>query len=57
MQGPTFDELLQPFPSVQKWMSRVAEGTNPRWGEAGAVLYKVAQRGKERKAKASQSKV
>ncbi len=57
LQGPTLQELLEPFPKVQQWMSMVAQSTDPHWKTVSAVLHKVAQRGKERKVQASQSKL
>ncbi len=58
LQGPTLQELIEPFPKVQQWMSTVAQSTDPHWKTVSAFLHKVAQRGKERKVKAaSQSKL
>ena len=57
MQGPTMQELLAPFPKVQKWLAAVAETTEPEWSKASSFLNKVAQRGRERKSKAQQSKL
>ncbi|DBB00858.1 TPA: Glutathione S-transferase theta-1 [Trebouxia sp. C0004] len=56
-QGPTLQELLEPFPRVQRWMLLVAQSTGPYWKTVSAFLHKVAQRGKERKVTASQSKL
>lgn len=50
-------ELLEPFSKTQKWMTRVAEGTGPHWKTVSSFLHKVAQRGKEKKLKASQAKL
>lgn len=57
MQGPTMQDLLKPFPAVQKWLARVVEETEPEWSKATSVLNKAAQRARERKAKAQQSKL
>lgn len=57
MQGPTMQELMAPFPKVQKWLARVAETTEPEWSKANSFLDKVAQRGRERKAKLQKSKL
>ncbi|KAL3162185.1 hypothetical protein ABBQ32_009892 [Trebouxia sp. C0010 RCD-2024] len=56
-QGPTMTELFKPFPKTQEWMVRVAESTEPHWTTVSSFLHKVAQRGKERKLKASQAKL
>lgn len=56
-EGATWTELLQPFPNVQKWMTRVAENTEPHWTTVSSFLHKVAQRGKEKKLHTSQAKL
>lgn len=56
-QGPGMRELLEPFPKVQRWMADVRKATHPHHENVTAFLHKVVQRGKERKLKASQSKL
>lgn len=50
-------ELFKPFVKTQKWMTRVAERTDPHWTTVSSFLHKVAQRGKEKKLKVSQAKL
>lgn len=57
MQGPTMTEMLESLPKTNKWMTRVAECTDPHWRTVSSFLHKVAQRGKEKKLKASQAKL
>ena len=57
LQGPTIAELLDPFPRVQSWMTRVAKSTDPHWKTVSAILHKVALRGKDRKSKAAPPKL
>ena len=55
LQLPTFQELLEPFPKVQGWMSRVAETTSPHWTALTAPLQKVAKRGRDKRQQAAAS--
>ena len=57
LQGPSMAELLEPFSKTQKWMTRVAESTDPHWKTVSSFLHKVAQRGTENKQKVSQAKL
>lgn len=57
VQGPPMQDLLEPFPRVQEWLASVEKATEPEWSRASSFLNKVAQRGRERKAKAQQSKL
>ncbi len=57
MQGPTFAELLQPFPRVEAWLARVADSAEPHWTNATAILRKVVLRGRDAKLKRGQSKL
>ena len=50
-------ELLEPFSRTQQWMTKVAESTDPHWKTVSSFLHKIAQRGKDKKLKASQAKL
>lgn len=44
LQGPSFDELLAPYPRIKPWLARVSNACAPHYEEAHAVLRKVRAR-------------
>lgn len=57
LQLPTFEELLEPFPKVRDWMTRVADATEPHWTAVTAALQKVAKHGRKKKQQLLTSKL
>ena len=57
LQLPTYKELLQPFPKVQSWMTRVAYTTSPHWTAVTAAFQEVADHGREKSRQAIAAKV
>lgn len=56
MQGKSRQELLEPFPRVQEWMSRVADACAPHHHDVSQVLMKAAAAAETRQ-KENQSKL
>ena len=46
-QGPSLQELLEPYPQVSEWMKRVAARTAPHYDDVTAIMRKAAARFKE----------
>ena len=57
LQLPTFEELLDPFPKVRDWMSRVADTTEPHWTAVTAALQKVIKHGRDRRQQMATAKL
>ncbi len=44
LQSETLEELMQPYPSVQRWMQRVQEAVGPEYDAVNQVLSKTTAR-------------